>query len=67
MPDATLYESTYRWTCSACHTEVLAIRRHEATPMTSAACPSCGLRILVSPTIRREQPRQLTAAASEIA
>ena len=63
MPDPALYESTYRWTCDGCHTEVLAIRRDEKSPMTSAACPSCGLRILVGPTIRREQARKLIAAS----
>ena len=57
MPDPTLYESTYQWTCNACHTEVLAIRRHEKTQLVSVACPSCAFRMLVSPTIRREEPR----------
>ena len=58
-----MHTSTYQWSCSACHTEVLVIRHHEAAPMVSAACPSCGLRILVSPTIRRLERAQLTAAA----
>jgi DNA-directed RNA polymerase subunit RPC12/RpoP len=59
----TLYQSTYQWTCSACSTTVLAIRSNEKTPLASVPCPSCGLRILVSPTIRREQRAQLTPAA----
>ena len=61
-----LYQSTYQWDCSGCDTKCLAIRRNEKLPLTSVACPSCGLRIMVSPTIRREQQRQLVAA-SEIA
>ena len=58
-----LYESTYKWSCSGCHTEVLAIRRLEQQPLASVICPSCGLHIMVSPTIRRRVRPQLTAAA----
>ena len=57
MPNPTLYESTYQWHCPACQTQVLAIRRNEATPLTSAACPACAMRILVSPAIRRPETR----------
>jgi DNA-directed RNA polymerase subunit RPC12/RpoP len=63
MADPILYEATYQWACPACDTEVLAIRRNEKAPLTSAACPACGIRILVSPTVRREQRRTLIAAS----
>ena len=66
MPDPVLYESTYQWHCPACETKVLAIRRNEKAPLTNAFCPACGMRILVSPNIRREQPRD-PVAASEVA
>jgi DNA-directed RNA polymerase subunit RPC12/RpoP len=66
MSGAVLYESTYQWHCPACDTKVLAIRRNETAPMSSVACPSCGMRVLVSPSIRREQPRN-PLAVSEIA
>jgi DNA-directed RNA polymerase subunit RPC12/RpoP len=67
MPDPTLYESTYQWDCNACHTKVLAIRSHEKNgPLVSVACPSCGFRILVTPSIRREE-RQQPVAVSNIA
>lgn len=67
MSDSILYTSTYQWECPVCQLKVLAIRiNEEQGPMGSVSCPSCGFRILVSPTIRREQPRQ-PVAASEIA
>jgi predicted nucleic acid-binding Zn ribbon protein len=65
-PEVLVFEATYRWTCDECHTECLAIRRFENTPLSSVYCPSCGARITVCPVIRREQLRKLVSAAESL-